>query len=92
MLWKDAQGQVSLAVTTLFWGAGATLRLVVLAWAAFALDFGIEHATQLTATVAVGIAVGSVIAAVDLQRQHELTRFSDGGEHGHKISCHRENT
>ncbi len=63
VLWKDAQGQVSLAVTTLFWGAGATLRLVVLAWAAFALDFGIEHATQLTATVAVGIAVGSVIAA-----------------------------
>ena len=62
-LWRDAQGQVSLAVTTLFWGAGATLRLVVLAWAAFALDFGIEHATQLTATVAVGIAVGSVIAA-----------------------------
>lgn len=62
-LWRDAQGQVSLAVTTLFWGAGATLRLVVLAWAAFALDFGIEHATQLTATVAIGIAVGSVIAA-----------------------------
>lgn len=63
VLWRDAQGQVSLAVTTLFWGAGATLRLVVLAWAAFALDFGIEHATQLTATVAIGIAVGSVIAA-----------------------------
>src|SRR5437867_4662628 len=63
VLWRDAQGQVSLAVTTLFWGAGATLRLVVLAWAAFALDFGMEHATQLTATVAVGIAVGSVLAA-----------------------------
>jgi LPLT family lysophospholipid transporter-like MFS transporter len=63
VLWRDAQGQVSLAVTTLFWGAGATLRLVVLAWAAFALDFGMEHATQLTATVAVGIAVGSILAA-----------------------------
>ena len=63
VLWRDPQGQVSLAVTTLFWGAGATLRLVVLAWASFALDFGIEHATQLTATVAVGIAIGSVIAA-----------------------------
>ncbi len=63
VLWRDAQGQVSLAVTTLFWGAGATLRLVVLAWAAFALDFGMEHATQLTAIVAVGIAVGSVLAA-----------------------------
>ncbi len=62
-LWKDPLGQVSLAVTTLFWGAGATLRLVVLAWAAFALKFDIEQSTQLIATVAVGIAVGSVVAS-----------------------------
>ena len=62
-LWKDPLGQVSLAVTTLFWGAGATLRLVVLAWAALALQFDIEQSTQLIATVAVGIAVGSVIAS-----------------------------
>lgn len=62
-LWKDPLGQVSLAVTTLFWGAGATLRLVVLAWAAIALKFSIEESTQLVATVAIGIAVGSVIAS-----------------------------
>jgi MFS family permease len=62
-LWRDPQGQVSLAVTTLFWGAGATLRLVVIAWAAAVLGFGLDHATQLTATVAAGIAVGSVFAA-----------------------------
>lgn len=62
-LWKDPQGQVSLSVTTLFWGAGATLRLVVIAWAAIALGFGLESATQLTAAVAVGIALGSIIAA-----------------------------
>ena len=30
LLWKDPLGQVSLSVTTLFWGAGATLRLIVL--------------------------------------------------------------
>jgi MFS transporter, LPLT family, lysophospholipid transporter len=62
-LWKDPLGQVSLAVTTLFWGAGATLRLVVLAWAAIALKFNIEESTQLIATVAIGIAIGSVIAS-----------------------------
>lgn len=62
-LWRDPQGQVSLAVTTLFWGAGATLRLVVIAWAAVALSFNLGHATQLTAAVALGIAVGSIIAA-----------------------------
>jgi len=62
-LWKDAQGQVSLAVTTLFWGAGATLRFVVLAWAGFALDFTQEQSTYLMVVVAIGIAIGSVIAA-----------------------------
>lgn len=62
-LWRDPQGQVSLAVTTLFWGAGATLRLVVIAWAGIALSFGLDLATQLTAWVALGIALGSVIAA-----------------------------
>lgn len=62
-LWLDARGQVSLAVTTLFWGAGATLRLVVIAWAASALNFGLEQATQLMALLAVGIAIGSIVAA-----------------------------
>jgi MFS family permease len=62
LLWKDPLGQVSLAVTTLFWGVGATLRLVVLAWAAFNLKFDLTHATQLTAVVAIGIAVGAAVA------------------------------
>lgn len=62
-LWRDPQGQVSLSVTTLFWGAGATLRLVVIAWAGIVLGFSLDHATQLTATVAIGVALGSVIAA-----------------------------
>ncbi len=63
VLWRDPQGQVSLAVTTLFWGAGATLRLVVVAWAMLTLNFSFDHATQLTAAVALGVALGSVIAA-----------------------------
>jgi len=63
LLWRDPLGQVSLAVTTLFWGAGATLRLIVLSWAALSLNFSLEKATQLTAVVALGIAVGSVLAA-----------------------------
>lgn len=62
LLWKDPLGQVSLAVTTLFWGVGATLRLVVLAWAAFNLKFDLTQATQLTAMSALGIAVGAAMA------------------------------
>ncbi|MFL6582359.1 MAG: lysophospholipid transporter LplT [Burkholderiales bacterium] len=70
LLWRDPLGQVSLAVTTLFWGAGATLRLIVLTWASMALRFSLEKATQLTAVVAFGIALGSVLAAkyVSLKR------------------------
>ncbi|CAG0975294.1 Lysophospholipid transporter LplT [Methylophilaceae bacterium] len=63
VLWKDMQGQVSLAVTTLFWGVGATLRFVVLAWAGFALDFTQKQSTYLMVIVAIGIAIGSIFAA-----------------------------
>ncbi|MHB1331110.1 MAG: lysophospholipid transporter LplT [Sulfuriferula sp.] len=62
LLWRDPLGQVTLAVTTLFWGAGATLRLVILTWAGLVLKYDMEKATQLTAVVAVGIAIGSVLA------------------------------
>src|SRR5688572_29295562 len=63
LLWRDPLGQVSLAVTTLFWGTGATLRLIVITWSAVALNFGLRRATFLTAVVAAGIAIGSVLAA-----------------------------
>ncbi len=63
LLWKDPLGQVSLAVTTLFWGTGATLRFLVLAWAAFALNYDITKGAELTACVAFGIALGAVLAA-----------------------------
>lgn len=63
LLWRDPLGQVSLAVTSLFWGAGTTLRFIILIWAASALNFDLQQATQLTAVVAVGLAIGSVIAA-----------------------------
>jgi MFS transporter, LPLT family, lysophospholipid transporter len=62
LLWKDPLGQVSLAVTTLFWGVGATLRLMIIAWAALNLNFALDQATQLTGLVAIGIAIGSVFA------------------------------
>ena len=62
LLWKDPLGQVSLAVTTLFWGVGATLRLMIIAWAALNLTFELDKATQLTGLVALGIAIGSALA------------------------------
>jgi LPLT family lysophospholipid transporter-like MFS transporter len=63
LLWTDKLGQISLAVTTLFWGAGATLQFIVLKWADIALGYPLSKAAQLQGVVAVGIAVGAVIAA-----------------------------
>jgi LPLT family lysophospholipid transporter-like MFS transporter len=72
LLWKDPLGQVSLAVTTLFWGTGATLRLLLLGWAAVALHFDISAAAQLTAWFAIGIAIGAVLAARFVTLQHSV--------------------
>ncbi len=72
LLWKDPLGQVSLAVTTLFWGAGATLRLLVLAWAGVALHYSIDEAAKLIAWFAVGIAIGAVLAARLVQLEHAV--------------------
>jgi LPLT family lysophospholipid transporter-like MFS transporter len=63
MLWKDKLGQISLAVTTLFWGAGATLQFIVLDWARERLGMPLDKAAVLQGVVALGIAIGAVSAA-----------------------------
>ena len=63
LLWRDRLGQISLATTTLFWGAGATLQFIVLRWAEVALGMNLSQAAILQAVVAVGIAIGAVVAA-----------------------------
>jgi LPLT family lysophospholipid transporter-like MFS transporter len=63
VLWKDRLGQISLAVTTLFWGAGATLQFIVLEWAKTKLQMPLNKAAVLQGVVALGIALGAVLAA-----------------------------
>ncbi len=63
LLWRDKLGQISLAVTTLFWGAGATLQFIVLKWADKQLGMPLARAALLQGIVAVGIAIGAVVAA-----------------------------
>ncbi len=62
-LWQDKLGQISLAVTTLFWGAGATLQFIVLKWAEVQLGMPLGRAAILQGIVALGIAGGAVLAA-----------------------------
>ncbi|HEY6240866.1 MAG TPA: lysophospholipid transporter LplT, partial [Burkholderiales bacterium] len=61
-LWKDKLGQISLSVTTLFWGAGATLQFLVLQWAAAHLGLPLDKGAVLQGITAVGVALGAVLA------------------------------
>jgi len=63
-LWNDKLGQISLATTTLFWGVAGNLRYIVLAWAAAALGYGTTQASSLVGVVAIGTAVGAVVASM----------------------------
>jgi LPLT family lysophospholipid transporter-like MFS transporter len=63
LLWRDKLGQISLGVTTLFWGAGATLQFIVLKWAEAALNLDLSKASLLQGVTAIGIAIGAVLAA-----------------------------
>lgn len=74
LLWRDRLGQISLAVTTLFWGAGATLQFIVIKWAERNLGFDLTQASLLQGVVAIGIALGSVMAArmISLRRSVQV--------------------
>lgn len=61
-LWRDRDGGLSLAVTMLFWGVGATLQFVVLRWAAEVLHLRLDQAAYLQAAVAVGVVIGASAA------------------------------
>src|SRR5216110_1167782 len=63
-LWRDPLGQISLATTTLFWGAGATLQFIVIEWARAALGFDLSKAAILQGVTAIGIAIGAVLASL----------------------------
>ena len=63
-LWRDKLGQISLATTTLFWGVSGNLRYIVLAWAAAALGYNTTQASSLVGVVAIGTAVGAVVASM----------------------------
>lgn len=77
-LWKDKLGQISLAVTTLFWGAGATLQLIVLDWAQKSLNMPLNKSTELLGVFAIGIALGAVTAARFVPLKKSLSVMSLG--------------
>ena len=71
-LWNDRLGQISLAVTTLFWGAGATLQFIVIKWAQVALHMNLSQSAILQAISAFGVAGGAVWAASRVPLRNSL--------------------
>jgi len=69
-LWADKLGQISLATTTLFWGISGNLRVIVFAWAAAALGYGTTQASSLVGVVAIGTALGAVVASWAMRLEH----------------------
>ena len=66
-LWSDKLGQISLATTTMFWGVGGNLRIIVFPWAAAALGYTTTQASSLAGVVSVGVAVGAVWASMRMR-------------------------
>jgi MFS transporter, LPLT family, lysophospholipid transporter len=69
-LWRDKLGQISLSTTTLFWGVSGNLRYIVLAWSAAALGYSTTQASSLVGVVAIGTAVGAIVASLKMRLDH----------------------
>ncbi len=64
ILWNDAETRFSLVGTSLFWGAGVTLRFLLVLWVPVALGITDNKTpTLLNAMVAIGIVFGAGAAA-----------------------------
>lgn len=62
-LWQDKLGQITLSVTTLLWGAGATLHFIVFKWAEKSLHMPLDKSSVLVGVTAIGMALGAAGAA-----------------------------
>jgi MFS family permease len=62
-LWSDPQGQVSLAVTALFWAMAAVLQFLIIRWAEAVLDLSLGEAALLQCCLAAGVIAGSLAVA-----------------------------
>jgi MFS family permease len=63
VLWRDQLGGISMSVTTLLWGVGATLQLIVLRWANEALGLSLAEGAYLQGFTAIGAIAGAVLAS-----------------------------
>lgn len=73
MVFTNKQTLYTLCCTSLFWGAGITLRFLLIAWVPIVL--GIEDnatPTNLNAVVAIGIVIGAGLASIFISMKNTL--------------------
>ncbi|WP_182057702.1 lysophospholipid transporter LplT [Pantoea sp. ME81] len=64
LLWRNGETRFSLLGTSMFWGAGVTLRFLLVLWVPVALGITDNKTpTTLNAMVAIGIVIGAAAAA-----------------------------
>jgi LPLT family lysophospholipid transporter-like MFS transporter len=61
LLWRDRDGKISLAVTTLFWAVAAALQFLVLQWAATVLGLSLSQSALLQCCLALGMVAGAAV-------------------------------
>jgi MFS transporter, LPLT family, lysophospholipid transporter len=65
MLFSDSDARLSLLGTSIFWGSGVTLRLLLFSWVPVALHVnGNQTPANLMGCVSIGIILGAVIASI----------------------------
>jgi LPLT family lysophospholipid transporter-like MFS transporter len=78
-LWQYRDARLSLLGTSVFWGAGATLRFILIAWVPVALhNDDLSMPANLSGAVAIGIAIGAAVAARFVQLKNILQVFPVG--------------
>ena len=87
LLWHDRLGQISLSVTTLFWGAGAVLQFLVLKWCDHALGMDLSQGAVMQAVVSIGIAIGAILAAAKVPLKKSLSVLPMGILMGILVTC-----
>jgi MFS transporter, LPLT family, lysophospholipid transporter len=58
-LWQDPGARTSLAVTTLFWGIGACMQVLVLDWSAQSLGLSLEQGAYMQGISVLGVIAGA---------------------------------
>ncbi len=86
-LWRDKLGQISLATTTLFWGAAGNLKVIVIAWAAAAMSYSVTEATTLVGVVGFGTAAGAVFASMKASLDRATNVIPLGIGMGVAVAC-----